>query len=127
MSKVINGGDLQIVVNSILNAYSDDIKETITKSAIDVAEEGRDKLRSSSPKRTGDYRRGWRIKKKIGNSFVHCTIHNATNYQLTHLLEKEHKARDGSIMKPKVHIQPVEEFVQKEYADRIEKAIKGGK
>lgn len=125
--RIKGGGDLQVVINSILNAYSNDVKESITTSAIEVAEEGKNRLRDNSPKRTGDYSRGWRIKKKTSSTFVNCTIHNATNYQLTHLLENEHKARNGKTIRPKVHIQPVEEYVQKEFMDKVENAVKGGK
>ena len=124
--KKIKADNLQLVISSILDAYSDDVKEVITESAKKVGEEGKDKLKKSSPKRTGSYRKGWRLKTKEGATFVHCTIHNATNYQLTHLLEKGHLNRDGSRTKPIVHIAPVEEYVQKEYVKDVEKAIRGG-
>ena len=49
-------------IKDILNDYSDDIQESIIKCAESVAKKGADKLKTSSPKRTGRYRKGWRTR-----------------------------------------------------------------
>ena len=113
-------------VMDILNEYSNDIQEGITNEAQTVAKEGANELESSSPKRTGDYRKGWRVKTTKGNGFVNCTIHNSTNYQLTHLLENGHLNRDGSRTPPKVHIKPVEKQCISNFEKNIENIIKNG-
>ena len=124
--KKIKSDELDVVISSILNAYSDDVKDLIIESAKEVGEQGKEKLKKTSPRRTGNYRKGWRVKTREGATFVHCTIHNATHYRLTHLLEKGHLNRDGSRTKPKIHIAPVEKYVQDEYIKRVENGIKGG-
>lgn len=113
-------------INDILNEYSNDIQEGITKEAIDISKEAKNKLKATSPKRTGDYRKGWRVKTTKGKGFVDCIVHNATDYQLTHLLEKPHLKRNGGITTPIVHIAPVEEKVKKEYQNNVEKIIQNG-
>ena len=123
-----NNGLLDI--SEILNEYSSDIQEGITQAAIKVAEEGKNDLRANSPKNTGKYRKGWRVDKRSGKGFVHATIYNATDWQLTHLLEKPHVIRnkygEWGTSKPKVHIQPVEEKCIEQYKKDVEQIIKNG-
>lgn len=117
-------GVLQVV--DILNEYSEDIQEGITEEAQLVAKKGVAELKNTSPKRTGDYRKGWRVKTDKGKGYVSSIIHNATNYQLTHLLEKPHALRNGRLSRPQVHIAPVEQKCVKEYESNVETLIKNG-
>ncbi|MBR2785048.1 MAG: HK97 gp10 family phage protein [Clostridia bacterium] len=118
--------DELINIRDILNEYSSDIQEGITEAAYKVAENGKNKLRVTSPKKTGDYRKGWRVGKKSGKGFVHATIYNATDWQLTHLLEKPHALRNGKRSTPKVHIEPVEQECIAQYQKDVEQIIKNG-
>lgn len=113
-------------VNDILNEYSNDIQEAITNEAQIIAKQGVSDLKNTSPKRTGKYARGWRVKTEKGKGYIECIIHNATDYQLTHLLEKPHLKRNGGFTTPKPHIKPVEEKVVKEYELNVENIIKNG-
>lgn len=113
-------------INDILNEYSSDIQEGITADAQRVAKEAQAELRNTSPKRTGEYRKGWRVKTEKGNGYVDCIVHNATDYQLTHLLEKPHLKRNGGMTAPKVHIAPVEQKAVKQYERDVENIIKNG-
>lgn len=124
-----------IDINSILNEYSNDIQEGITKAAIEVAENGKNELKVTSPKRTphgGKYAKGWRVDKRSGKGYVHTTIYNATDWQLTHLLEKGHDwvGRDGkrkkNAAKPIKHIEPVEKKCIEAYKKNVEQVIKNG-
>lgn len=113
-------------IKDILNDYSDDIQESIIKCAESVAKKGADKLKTSSPKRTGRYRKGWRIRTIKSKGEFESVIYNATNWQLTHLLEKPHLLRNGASSKPIVHIAPVEQQCIKEYETEVERIIKNG-
>lgn len=115
-----------IDISEILNDYSDEVQKDISKTAQEEANKGKDELKAVSPKRTGEYAKGWRVNTKKGRGFISCIIHNATNYQLTHLLEKPHAKRNGGITTPKVHIKPVEERIVREYENQVEKIIKNG-
>lgn len=113
-------------IYDILNEYTKEVQEGIEKAAEDVAKQGMNDLKKTSPKRTGKYSRGWKVNKRSGYGFVHTTIYNSTNWQLTHLLEKPHLLRNGKKSKPKVHIQPVEEKCIKNFEKRVEHVIKNG-
>lgn len=118
--------DSIIDIKDILEEYSIDVQEGITNAAITIAEDGANKLKATSPKRTGKYSRGWRVNKRTGRGFVHTTIYNATNWQLTHLLEKPHLLRNGKKSKPKVHIEPVEQKCINDFQKKVEQIIKNG-
>lgn len=119
-----------IDINEILNEYSSDIQEGITEAAYKVAEDGKNKLKVTSPKRTGDYRKGWRVDKRHGKGFVHATIYNATDWQLTHLLEKPHAIKNQygtwGTSKPQAHIEPVEKECNQAFEKDVEQIIKNG-
>lgn len=122
--------DELIDIKQILNEYSNDIQEGIAKVTFKVAEDGKNKLKVTSPKKTGDYRKGWRVDKRQGKGYVHATIYNATNWQLTHLLEKPHVIRNQygtwGTSKPIVHIEPVEQECIQAYKKDVEQVIKNG-
>lgn len=113
-------------IKEILNDYSLDIQDAMTQEAQIVAKKGVAELKNAPIKRTGKYRKGWRVKTDKGKGFVECTIHNATSWQLTHLLEKEHSLRNGKPSKPIVHIAPVEQQCVSEYQKNVENIIKNG-
>lgn len=115
-----------IDIQDMLNEYSQDIQDGITQAAEDIAKRGANELKTKSPKRTGKYSKGWRVDKRSGKGFVHATIYNATNWQLTHLLEKPHLLRNGKKSVPKVHIEPVEQKCINDFRNEVEQIIKNG-
>ena len=117
-------------ITDILAGYGDDIQELIEKETYRIAQEGVKILRETSPKNKhnnphrGQYARGWRVKKESRRGEVRCIIHNATDYQLTHLLEKPHLKRNGGYTSPIVHIKPVEERCVSQYIKNVENGIR---
>ncbi len=87
-------------------AVAEDLKQAAKKTAEDCAKE----LRSTSPTATGKYRKGWKVKKAFeSGTSARYTVHNATAYQLTHLLEKGHAKRGGGRVAAIPHIALAEE------------------
>ena len=119
-----------IDVKDILNEYSQDIQDAIVDEVQKIAKDGANKLKYTSPKNTGKYSRGWKVKTTKGKGFISSTIHNSTNWQLTHLLEKPHAIKnqygEWGTSKPEVHIKPVEQECIKEYERKVVKIIKNG-
>lgn len=76
-------------------------------------------LKQTSPKKTGKYAKGWRIKKR-GTKYI---VHNATDYQLTHLLEHGHAKRNGGRTAAKVHIRPAEQKMIREFQDALKRML----
>lgn len=124
--------DSLLDISGILSEYSKDIQKGTEEETISIAKENVKTLKSTSPKnvknssRKGQYAKGWTYKKENGFGYIKCTIHNKTDYQLTHLLEKGHLTRNGSKTKAIEHIAPVETEIIREYPKRIEKVIENG-
>lgn len=110
---------LQNEIMRQLNIYTNEVQAKVKLTQEELGKEAVQKLKKDSPKLTGSYRKGWRLKKEKDRVIVH----NATDYQLTHLLEKGHANRDGGRTPPQVHIAPVEEKVVDEYIQRVERDI----
>lgn len=111
-------------ISKILDDYSNDIYRGIKEKSISVAKAGATKLKQTSPKKTGKYGRGWRVKTIDGVYSTDSIIYNATNWQLTHLLEKPHLKRNGGKTTPKVHIYPVEQESIRNFETECENVIK---
>lgn len=111
----------------ILNEYGREVKAVADKEIAAVAKESVAKLKSTSPRKSGAYARGWRVKKDRDGSAI---VHNATNYQLTHLLENGHiiKNKKGTYGRTNgiKHIEPVEQWANGELVQRIETDIERG-
>lgn len=111
--------NLAAEIQRVLQGYVAGISEQIEADKKEVATELKQHLTQESPKLTGDYRKGWRVKKQ-GKKYI---VHNKTEYQLTHLLEHGHAKRGGGRVEARVHIAPAEERFVREFLDRVERAI----
>lgn len=105
-------------IGTILDDYSKDIYRGIKVASIEVADKGAKTLRQTSPKKTGKYKRGWRVKTFEGAYDTTSIIYNSTDWQLTHLLENGHVTRNGGKTKPIKHIYPVEQECIKSFEDK---------
>lgn len=115
--------DIADQITRVLQEYTTEVEEGLEKEKEKAAKDGVKTLRATSPKRpgSGKYAKGWRAKRD-GKAWV---IHNATRYQLAHLLEKGHASRNGGRVPGKVHIAPVEEQVIRQYESGVERVIRG--
>lgn len=106
-----------------LQEYSVDVEDELENAKNEVTKEGVKKLRlaGSFKQHSGAYKRGWRVKKESNHGPV--IIYNATNYQLTHLLEFGHAKRSGGRTHAFVHIAPVEEWINKEFEEHVKLGI----
>ena len=113
-------GNLANEIMRELQRYSNVVSEDVDTAAEEVANDLVDELKSTSPKKTGSYRKGWRKKTVRGKRIVH----NKTDYQLTHLLEKGHVKRDGGRVPAKLHIAPAEQRAVEKFINKVEQAVR---
>ena len=118
---MVKVNDLTKEIARALQEYSTEVEEGLEEAKVEVAKDTVKRLKQTSPKKTGDYRKGW-ARKKAGTAQV---VHNRTDYQLTHLLEYGHAKRGGGRVAGIPHISPAEEWANDEYLKRVEKVIRG--
>lgn len=112
----------------ILDSYSKEVKRAASNAQDKVAKEAVQKLRNTSPKKTGSYAKGWTMKREKGRGGIpEVTIHNKTDYQLTHLLENGHVVRNAKGEYGRYngikHIKPVEDWAASELPAEIEREL----
>ena len=75
-----------------IQAYTEDVSEAIDQAARDTAKAMAKDLRETSPKKTGEYAKGWTHRKEAPGSY---RVYNKKKPQLTHLLEHGHAKHGG--------------------------------
>lgn len=127
---------LSATIKSYLEEYNKDVT-IVTQQAIDeVSKEAVKTLKKNSPKgKSGKYGKGWAVKKESPKrSKFESVIYNKNAPGLAHLLENEHaitdrsnrshgKTRPSSGFGGKVHIKPVDDWVEQELPKRISQKI----
>lgn len=119
---------LSVQMGKIFEEYSERVQRVTDVAINRVSRECVKQLRSTSPKKTGDYAKGWASKKVVSRgNVVDYVVHNKTDYQLTHLLENGHvvinaKGTFGRAPAHK-HIKPVEEWANNELPQQIEREL----
>lgn len=110
--------DLSRALQRELENYTKNLSNKVNEDALTITKELVQDIKKGSPVKTGDYQKGWRYK-KVGTSYV---VHNSTNYQLTHLLEKGHAKVGGGRVSGRAHIRPAEQTAIRKFEEAIERA-----
>ena len=112
--------DLSAQISKLLMEYGDDIRDVINTVMPEVADKTVQQLKATSPKRSGEYAKGWRAKPWAYNSnYRGVTIHNAVKPQITHLLEFGHAKRNGGRVAAEPHIKDAEDFAEKTLIEEV--------
>lgn len=119
---------ISVQMRKILDAYEDRVENVYEASVSRVSREAVQRLRNTSPKKSGSYARGWTLKKvKSRANVTDVIVHNRTDYQLTHLLENGHVIRNKKgeygRTRPIKHIVPVAEWAENELPNDIERGL----
>lgn len=131
MSKLSIDGLTEAVMKE-LKDFNNLAEEEFKEIAKEVAKEGSEKLRQTSPKgsgkgRKGHYADGWGITyQRKGNGKFRFVVRNKKKPGLTHLLEYGHQSNLGGRVGAIVHIKPVEEWCNEEFERRVEARLRKG-
>lgn len=126
MSKV-TVDNLAKAIQTELKKYEGATEEAVEKGLNATADDAVKELRNAHPSGSGKYgswdkyNKGWTVKKVKRDKTA--TVHNATNYQLTHLLEKGHAKLGGGRTRAFPHIAPVAEKCEGQLVENIMKLI----
>lgn len=119
--------DISTQIAAAMTQYSDEVKAEIQAEIKNVADTALQNVKASSPKRSGKYKRGWKMKIETQGGTISATVYQKNpQHRLTHLLEEGHKKRGGRGFVPaQPHIREVERWAEAEAIKKIEKAVKG--
>ena len=135
MAKITPVDKLADTIDQILNEYADNIW-AITQETIDtLGKEGAKAVRANAKQKLDHphgYPKGWKYtadKSKGRRREKTGVIHNATEYQLAHLLEFSHPMRNGTgrtfgSSKARPHIAEVEQMIVEKLENELVRAIK---
>ena len=127
MSTKVTVDNLAKAIMKELEEFKDVTEEACDKGVSETAKEALSKLHTAHPSGSGKYgswdkyNKGWTVKKTKRDKTA--TIHNATDYQLTHLLEKGHALKGGGRAQAFPHIAPVAEECETKLVQNIQKWI----
>ena len=123
--------DINGLADAIMDAmleYTEEVEEAIPDIVDGTADAMVKEIRTSAPKRTGEYAKGWtsrklgeRTRSKEGYAKLIC---NPKRYSIAHLVEYGHAKRDGGRVSGKPHIRPVCDKLLPEFEKKIEEAVK---
>lgn len=136
MSRTSSEFDVTAVV-SALNRECNNTVEEVDKAVTEAGRAALDYLLNNSPVDTsksaklhirggklkgssGLYRKGWRMKTYTENGVKAVKVYNETCYQLTHLLEFGHLAKNGKFVQPVPHIKQAEELAERVLEDKLQ-------
>ena len=108
----------RIKIDELGQAVADALKEY--NQQVNEALKAARELRSTSPKRTGEYAKGWTQKTSYETADnIRVTVYNNKKPQLAHLLEYGHAKVNGGRVEGKAHIRPAEERAEKQLLGRV--------
>lgn len=118
----INIEDLSNTVIKQINNWSDEKSDKINQHVRKRGKEMVEAIKKDSPKKTGNYAKGWKAKITLGKGYAKIKGSNTTRPELTHLLENGHRTAGGTKMTKKYpHIKGNEE----KYNELLLEDIKG--
>lgn len=112
--------DLAAEIAYELENFSKEVDGIVSEEIETIGKEMTNELKSVSPKRTGDYAKGWRIKRESKHKII---VQNAKKPYLTHLLEHGHAKRNGGRVRAIPHIKPTETKYREKLAENIKRRI----
>lgn len=130
-NKKVKIDDLSKAILQELENFKDVTDEACDKGVSETAKTAVQELHNAHPPGSGkygswdEYNKGWKVMQTKTDKRYHkkATIHNATHYQLTHLLEKGHALVKGGHTAAFKHIAPVAEKCDDELLKNIKKYI----
>ena len=132
MSKKVKVDNLAKEILQTMEEFIDFTDEAVDKGVSETAKEAVKELQNAHPSGSGKYgswdekyNKGWKVMQTKTDKRYHkkATIHNATDYQLTHLLEKGHALKNGGRTRAFPHIAPVAEKCEDQLVKNIRKWI----
>lgn len=122
----ISISELSSEIERALSDYGRGTADEVKKEVKTIASQTVQRLKSTSPKKSGKYASGWTETVAYEDKeSIRVNIHNKKKPSLTHLLENGHAKLNGGRVEGIPHIGPAEEAARRELDGRIKVVLKG--
>ena len=118
--------DLADAITEEVKKYTDDVSEAIEEEVKETSKKVRKEAKDNSPEQTGEYKKGWRRKRRSRGGEISYFVHNKNKPQLVHLLEYGHALQYGGSVSAIPHLRPAYDNNIEEMQRNIERIIKNG-
>lgn len=126
MSANLRPDSLEIVLSKTLSDYGDAISAGVAAQVEKAGKVALKSVKDKSPKKTGAYRKGWKIKTEkqtLNDDVASVTVYNKDRGYLTHLLENGHQKAGGGRVAAIPHIKPAEEEARQYLEEHIRQVV----
>lgn len=106
--------------------WTDQVEKSVDDKVEQTAKSLRDDIEAHSPRKTGDYAKGWVVKPRRVGGQKKLVVYNKDHYRLTHLLEKGHAKRGGGRVAGIPHIAPAADRHIKDLVSGIQQIVRNG-
>jgi Bacteriophage protein of unknown function (DUF646). len=106
--------------------YTEDVSAAIEREADQTSQRLVKEIRAKSPRRTGEYAKGWARKKQGRDGEIRYVIYNRKKPWLAHLLEFGHAKRGGGRVAERPHIRPPADKEIEAFQNRVRAIIRNG-
>lgn len=117
--------ELSKVVQEELDTYAEEVGEAVDNAVLRVAKRCLATIRQNSPVQSGEYRKGWAMKRERARARLVATIYNRKRWFLIHLLEDGHQKARGGRVPGKPHVEPAFKQADRELETEIIKELGG--
>lgn len=118
--------ELAVEIVKAVAEYTDDVVAAIESEVEATSRAIVEDIRTNSPRKTGEYAKGWTRRKGGQPGSISYTIYNRKKPQLTHLLEHGHAKKGGGRVEGRPHIGPAVDKHIPAMERRIEQIIERG-
>lgn len=113
-------------ITKAIQEYTEDVSEAIEQKVDEVADDVLKEVKSTAPKRTGKYRRGFVKTNRDGPGQVRRFVWNRRRYMLVHLLEFGFAKRGGGRVAGRPHLRPAYDKHVPRLLEDIRRIIRNG-
>lgn len=122
----ISISELSSEIERALSDYGRGTADEVKKEVKTIASQTVQRLKSTSPKKSGKYASGWTETVAYEDKeSIRVNIHNKKKPSLTHLLENGHAKLNGGRVEGIPHIGPAEEEARRELDGKIKVVLRG--
>lgn len=122
----INIDNLAAEITLAVKEYTEDVSAAIEQEADQSSQRLVKEIRAKSPRRTGEYAKGWTRKKQGRDGEIRYIIYNRRKPRLAHLLEFGHAKRGGGRVAERPHIRPPADKEIEAFQNRVRTIIRNG-